>query len=643
MKKTLLVVITTLAALLALTATAERKIWMYSHSGNHVSLPVTDLDSIGFETPTVLELSEYNKKLDSKGGSFTLGITTNQTWKAEVNNPIAVTLSKTTGTGSDDISVTAMENTGSKSYSAIVTVTAKNGMYKQLILTVAGTEPGSLKIEPEVKNLASTGGRFPLNRETDQAWTATVSDPSALTLSKSSGTGSATINVSAVSNADTKPYTEYVTVELADGTKKQLTVNVSVNDEYVLADLEPWGTVVAKKGGTIDANVSSNTYWSVECNKGWARVSPNLGEFNSAIKIEVDANPNGYAEYASLTFYAMGGNTSSYSIIREGDRISVSPTEKEIWYEGGTIDMAVTSNTDWTASSSQSWATLATSSGSGNGTIAVTVSENTSLKTDTAVVTLTTAFGIKTSTTIVRLGVEKCNASDYPQVTIGAQVWMAENYRCSKYDTESEAYKEGRYTIPTLKRITYTPYFTDASDKSKWNTKYGDYSGNLTDAQIKKFGYLYNWAAAVGVADGEKQTTAFSGNRQGICPNGWHVPSRAEWQTLCDYIYKDKSLTSEDYEVCKYLKTTSGWYSGDSYYEPGLDTYGFAALPTGVAVAFESSSVYDVGHFTRFWTATPAESRSDSAHSWYLSNGDIVEDIGDRKDECGLSVRCLRD
>ncbi|MCQ2350524.1 MAG: hypothetical protein MJ003_00940 [Paludibacteraceae bacterium] len=234
---------------------------------------------------------------------------------------------------------------------------------------------------------------------------------------------------------------------------------------------------------------------------------------------------------------------------------------------------------------------------------------------------------------------EKCKTSDYPQVTIGTQVWMAENYRCSKYDTQSEAYNASwltNNTIPTSESNTYTPYYTDASDKSKW--KSSEYAGNLTDTQIKKLGYLYNWAAAVGVADGQMQTTAFSGKRQGICPNGWHVPSRAEWQTLYDYIYSAQKLTSN--AVGKYLKTTSGWYQNGN----GLDSYGFAALPAGDAYG---SSVGGVGHHTFFWTATTIESCSYGA-SYGAYNSDLYYDYdglsdGDDGKGYGQSVRCLRD
>lgn len=232
---------------------------------------------------------------------------------------------------------------------------------------------------------------------------------------------------------------------------------------------------------------------------------------------------------------------------------------------------------------------------------------------------------------------EKCKASDYPQVTIGTQIWMAENYRCSKYDTESEAYKNGMYLVPTSEDGVFTPYYTDASDKSKWRS----YGMSLTDKQIKKLGYIYNWAAAVGVAeDGRHQTSKFIGNRQGICPNGWHVPSRAEWQTLYDYIYKDKSLSSNT--VGKYLKTTSGWHQGVN----GLNSYGFAVLPAGYAN--ESGVVGYVGSNAEFWTADTEHGLSPSFYgrdAYFITFSDQTDDlkITYYTKIYGRSVRCLRD
>lgn len=63
-----------------------------------------------------------------------------------------------------------------------------------------------------------------------------------------------------------------------------------------------------------------------------------------------------------------------------------------------------------------------------------------------------------------------------------------------------------------------------------------------------QYGLLYNWCAAVdtfnvqygetstNTTSGNAPSVSFTGNRRGICPQGWHVPSNAEWTQLTDYV-----------------------------------------------------------------------------------------------------------
>lgn len=216
----------------------------------------------------------------------------------------------------------------------------------------------------------------------------------------------------------------------------------------------------------------------------------------------------------------------------------------------------------------------------------------------------------------------------YKVVTIGSQVWMAENMRCNKYDTESE---RAGATLSTSSDLTHAPYYTDASDKSLWDSNSQEYGANLTSEQIGKLGYLYNWAAAVGLA-----TAEFSTNRQGICPNGWHVPTDAEWDTLRNYVGSNAG---------KKLKATSGWYNGGN----GTDDYFFAALPAGYAIG---STVYYVGYYAYFWTATPKNISSYldadyafNSNLFYLSGGLYGGLYGGghySNKNSALSVRCVR-
>lgn len=208
----------------------------------------------------------------------------------------------------------------------------------------------------------------------------------------------------------------------------------------------------------------------------------------------------------------------------------------------------------------------------------------------------------------------------YNYVKIGTQYWLAENMRCDKYDTKSE---RAGATLSTSESTTYAPYYSDGRDATT------SYSDNLTSDQRSKLGYLYNWAATVGIesaSEAQNKTSSFIGNRQGICPNGWHVPTSAEWSTLENYTGSS---------VGKKLKNASGWYSDGN----GTDDYLFAALPAGFAFG---STVADVGMDSSFWTATP--DRNGEAYVRGLNFGDdFLSDYGGSSQYFARSVRCAKD
>lgn len=225
----------------------------------------------------------------------------------------------------------------------------------------------------------------------------------------------------------------------------------------------------------------------------------------------------------------------------------------------------------------------------------------------------------------------------YNYVKIGEQYWMAENMRCNKYDTKSE---RAGATLST--EGGSTPYYMDASDKNIWES--AKYAGNLTDKQISTLGYLYNWAAVVGIKSNNEQINKFNGNRQGICPNDWHVPTYEEWNILAKFIESTNVNSNE--KTGTHLKATTGWFDKDNDYIPGLDTYGFAALPAGDA---DPTSIESVGEYNFFWTATPTfvyegtSTHVKTAHLYGLSyDNEHLESNEDGARDFGRSVRCVK-
>jgi uncharacterized protein (TIGR02145 family) len=96
--------------------------------------------------------------------------------------------------------------------------------------------------------------------------------------------------------------------------------------------------------------------------------------------------------------------------------------------------------------------------------------------------------------------VKDFDGNSYRTVTIGRQVWMAENVRSTR-------------------TCTGTPIAHDAHPNGQ--------------DLVKTHGRLYTEAA---VRNGEAASTANPSQVRGICPCGWHLPSDAEWQELVDVL-----------------------------------------------------------------------------------------------------------
>jgi uncharacterized protein (TIGR02145 family) len=140
---------------------------------------------------------------------------------------------------------------------------------------------------------------------------------------------------------------------------------------------------------------------------------------------------------------------------------------------------------------------------------------------------------------------------------------------------------------------------------------------------------------------------------RGLCPQGFHIPAKDEWDALllsvdADAIFNsDGVFTGYSHTAGKYLKATSGWdgsyQSSSGIYESinGTDDYGFRALPGG--------DRFWTGRFDErriracFWSASERGS-IDTAYyfSVYGENHTAVVCGGYRKPG-GFSVRCVKD
>lgn len=115
----------------------------------------------------------------------------------------------------------------------------------------------------------------------------------------------------------------------------------------------------------------------------------------------------------------------------------------------------------------------------------------------------------------------------YNTVTLAnGTTWMAEPLR---YLPEGFTPSED----PTVDSHIWYPYETvNEGEPSSWTINASGTKA-LTDAEsIRKFGYLYDIYSVFGREASEENLSSFEGE-QGICPKGWHVPTRTEFWNLC--------------------------------------------------------------------------------------------------------------
>ena len=173
----------------------------------------------------------------------------------------------------------------------------------------------------------------------------------------------------------------------------------------------------------------------------------------------------------------------------------------------------------------------------------------------------------------------------YRTVKIGTYAWMAENLN----------------------------YKTDSSWCFDNDTSY-----------CRKYGRVYQWSGSMGLA-GTYNRMLWSGTspHQGACPNGWHVPSDAEWSTLVQYVDSATARAK--------LSSTSGWSINI-----GTDAYGFRVLPAGYRNDAGASSY--VGLFTIFWSSSQFDASDAWGRGFNYSNAFVDRD--DYGKLYGFGLRC---
>lgn len=186
----------------------------------------------------------------------------------------------------------------------------------------------------------------------------------------------------------------------------------------------------------------------------------------------------------------------------------------------------------------------------------------------------------------------------YPIISLGNQVWMAENLRVTKYRNGDP--------IPNVTGNAAWGALTTGA----WCW----YDNNQAANAI--YGAMYNWYAVT--------------DSRGLCPEGWRAPTDAEWTAFTDM------LGGESFAGGKLKATSSLWNAPNT---AATNLSGFSALPVGFR--HTNGAFNSIGSLGYFWSSI----ENSTTIAWYRSltyNYSLVY-TGLTNKGYGFSVRCLRD
>jgi len=211
---------------------------------------------------------------------------------------------------------------------------------------------------------------------------------------------------------------------------------------------------------------------------------------------------------------------------------------------------------------------------------------------------------------VLNNGVTDIDGNHYPIVKIGNQIWMTENLRVTKYPNG-----------------TAIPYITDSVEWGNLpNDNTGDAYSFYNNDKTIGYGALYTYAAAIGDDWAYDNVTG-----QGVCPDGWHLPTDAEWAELIDYLGGSAIAGAKLKEA-----GTMHWSSPNT---GATNESGFSALPGGYRFN-GSGSFYGIGLFGNYWSATEI----NSSETWVRAIDYNLEAINRHNNSkaFGFSVRCIK-
>ncbi|MBR3472762.1 MAG: hypothetical protein IKH22_09310 [Prevotella sp.] len=595
-----------------------------------------------------LELSSSSLSLASSAGSGQVAITCNGSWTANSSESWC-TVSPASGTGTGVLTITASENTSTNSRSATVTVTAG-----ALTRTVTVTQGGK-----------SSGGTAPAGVE-------------AVDLGLPSGTLWANMNVGAEQPEDYGDYFawgettgygadtndghsfDWSTYKWCNGYTNTMTKYCNdssygyngFTDGKTELDLEDdaayvnWGAAwrMPSKAQIDELRTNCTWTWTTKGTVNGYEVTGANGNsiFLPAVGYRSDSTLNGVGSHGdywsralvesgpyhawdlyffsshfdALTYYRCNGQSVRPVRLSEVS-LELSSSSLSLASSAGSEQVTITCNGSWTANSSELWCTVSPASGTGDGVLTITASENTSADSRNATVTVTA--GALTRTVTVTQG-GKSSGGTAPAgveaVDLGlpsGTLWANMNVGAEQPEDYGDYFAWGETT----------GYGADTNDGRSFNWasyKWCEGSEHKMTKYCNDSSYGYN-----GYTDNKTELDPEDDAAYVNWGPNWRMPTYEQFQELDNSNYTTTEWTTQNGVNGRKITSKS---NGNSIFLPAA---GYRYV----------SSLSNAGSYGRYWSRTLDESAPSGAGRVYFDSSGVSTGYGIYR-YYGQSVRPVR-
>ncbi len=283
------------------------------------------------------------------------------------------------------LSISAVENASVTSRSSKIYLFYETADISLASITIT-QQAANVTLDTQTLEFENTAADCTIKVTSEASWTAKTSQTWIQLSPESGSAGESSLKVSVSPNSSISSREGYIYFYI--GSSQVVQIPVVQKGMYI----EFSASSLTMEAGVDEKTISirSNTSWTISSYPEWCSVSPTSGTGNANITVKTADNPNTSHREGVIKAIQPGISLeASMNIVQSGKTFDYGTGSIECSDLAQTINVNITSNGSWTASTTDSWITVRPSSATGSGTLSITVTENTEDDARTGKITLT--------------------------------------------------------------------------------------------------------------------------------------------------------------------------------------------------------------------------------------------------------------